>query len=383
MMTMQFKRWPPTRLNETANIGCDGFVLPLVLVVLAVLSLALWSAVSVFEFATRNIRDLRDDVRFEMTSSTLEARLGYLMLTEPIGPAGLRVGGERVTRDQALGVTPLTEAQMSRLLPNYLYLDGRPYQSPENSADSANADPGIVIRLQDRSGLINMNAQDEAAFSRMLLALDIDKNDAQGMAATLVDYTDRDQLKRLEGAEKPVYVRQDLPPPLDEPMRAEFEAFNALGWERLNEGERREIAEHSYAALISAPKNVNTASAFALRTWFDLSESQAARILKDREIDPYRSVYEFSARTGIALPESELNSYTIPSSTIRLRIERPGARCRIWEVWVSQPEVVGARPLFFRNREDMTCPRKSAEKQPDGVPSPFPHSPGLLSRGER
>lgn len=365
-----------------------GFILPLVMVALAILSLALWSAVSVFELATRSTGDLREDVEFEIAAAKLEARLSYLLVTEPLGPSGLRLGGYRISRDQVLGLAPLSEAQMSRALPNFLYFDGRDYEPPVFSDRERASLNGVSLQLQDRAGLVNLNAPDETALGRLLALSGIKDKDARRLAATLADYTDRDDLKRLDGAERQAYQSEELPPPRNGPMRNVNDAFNALGWNTVTGPQRVTIVENAYVGPSAAPKNVNTATSLTLRSWFGLSAAQAARVIEMRTSDPFRSLYEFTGRTGLAVAESELNNYTVPAATVRVRLKRPGPRCRVYEVWISQSEGADSRPLFIRSRSDKSCVGQTSatqdgENQPDGVPIPFPDSPGLFPPGDR
>lgn len=365
-----------------------GFILPLVLVALAMMSLALWSAVSVFELATRNTQDLRDDVRLEIAVTNIEARLGYLMTTQPIGPAGLRLGGYRISSAQAIGMAPLTEEQLSAGLPDYLYLDGRTYMPPLLSKNDPTLPDKLTVQLQDRAGLVNLNSQDEAMLQRMLSDLQVDAKAARRLSGALLDYTDRDDFKRLEGAEREAYERESLPPPRNEPLRNQRDAFNALGWSDLDADVRDEILNNTYVGPAGAPKNVNTASVLSLKSWFDLSPTQIERIMKSRLTLPFRSLDEFAIRSGLPIVESELNSYTLPSATVRLKVQRSGPRCRLFEVWLSQSNGTSSRPLFFGTRTDMSCPaskgaRNSTETKPNAEVVPFPDLPNLFPAGSR
>ncbi len=348
--------------------GQDGFVLPLVLVTVAIVALALWSAVSVLDVATRNVRDLRENLALEVAAASVEARLGYVVAVEPIGANALRVGGMRITREQMMGFVPVNEANFRRRPSMEVVLDGRPYRLPQTPDWPQRVPEGLVISLQDRAGLVNLNSLDEQMLERALRVLGVDQRRSRSLAARLADFTDTDIFRRLEGAEKDVYERVGLPPPPDAPMRRASEAFGVLGWaEELTAEQRAILEQNSYAGPRFSQMNVNTARPDALKAWFDLDDTQTRQALRMREVEPFLSIFDFNAIVGSNAPFNELNSYTRPADTLRMTIERGGPRCRMRQVWVTHAQVGASQPLFFSNRQDMSCPPVVRGLEPDPI----------------
>src|ERR1019366_6193309 len=99
-------------------------------------------------------------------------------------------------------------------------LDDRPYLG---SGDD-------IVRLQDNRGLLNVNFLEQSMMARLLgqLGVPIEKRDA--MIDTLLDYTDSDDLRRLNGAEKSEYAALGLPPPPNDWLASPYQLRNIIGW---------------------------------------------------------------------------------------------------------------------------------------------------------
>lgn len=72
---------------------------------------------------------------------------------------------------------------------------------------------GAGVRLQDLRGLLPLNAPVRAPLVVLLQQHGMSANRADAMVDVLEDYIDTDNLKRLNGAEKPEYEALGLPPP--------------------------------------------------------------------------------------------------------------------------------------------------------------------------
>lgn len=99
-------------------------------------------------------------------------------------------------------------------------LDDRPYRGSGED----------IVRLQDNRGLLNVNFMEPSMLSRLLgqLGVPVEKRDA--MLDTLLDYTDNDDLRRLNGAETAEYAALGLPPPPNDWLSIPHQLKNIIGW---------------------------------------------------------------------------------------------------------------------------------------------------------
>ena len=178
----------------------------------------------------------------------------YLLLTEPFGRKGLRIGGTRVLA--APGRAPNTEYFD---FVSQMFADGRPYRWRE-----AEPAPAYLAHLQDEAGLLNFGDGDPFRLSRLLQQAGLSQDDADQLVSELLDY--------------------NAEPPPHEPIRRLAELYSLpSGRGLITDKAWRYIDTHSAIHRDSTNMNINTASRDVLRAWFDLTESQLDQALKDRE----------------------------------------------------------------------------------------------------
>jgi len=188
-----------------------GFILPIVMVALAVISLSIWAALSALESTRKDLSDLRADIRLQRAALVAEARVAYLLATEPLGAAGLRQGARRFRFEDGLVANPEGNRSVDPLA-NVLRFDNRAYVMPVWN------DVLAEVRLQDEAGLLNLNVTDAVALERLLRNHEVDERAARELVAALHDFIDADDLKRLNGAEATEYERAGLTPPPNRPL---------------------------------------------------------------------------------------------------------------------------------------------------------------------
>ena len=98
--------------------------------------------------------------------------------------------------------------------------DDTPYQTDANS----------TISLQDHGGLIDLNTVNGELLTRFLIGCGIPGDKAPSLIDALADYTDSDNLQRLNGAERDTYTAQGKPPPRNSPLLSEAEIWDVYGW---------------------------------------------------------------------------------------------------------------------------------------------------------
>lgn len=187
-------------------------------------------------------------------------------------------------------------------------LDNRAYRGLSNT----------VLRLQDNRGLLNLNFADDGRLRRLLGLLDIPAEQRGHLIDTLRDFTDANDLHRLNGAEKQEYLAQNLPPPLNDDLRTPWEARRIIGWRdspQLWQNERLiELTSTSQCVGI----NPDTAPAEILATMPGISQEMAQVIITRRQLSPLTNVGQLAATTGMPPSQFDDSINFLPSHCIRI-----------------------------------------------------------------
>ncbi|MBI1392944.1 MAG: hypothetical protein GC152_09415 [Alphaproteobacteria bacterium] len=352
-----------------------GFILPVVMVALAVISLSIWAALSALESTRKDLSDLRADIRLQRTALVAEARVAYLLATEPLGAAGLRQGARRYRISDEFSAASESSEPVDPLA-NVLRFDNRAYEM------SLGSDTVAEVRLQDEAGLLNLNILDQVALERLLRNLGAKEEAARQLAATLHDFIDADDLKRLNGAEASEYERAGQMPPPNRDLNQVSEAFSAFGWSsELPAGAAGRLAELTSTASATTPFNLNTAPQDVLRAWFDLTEDEAATVIRARETSLLVGPTSLTSLTGRPAQPSDFRLYAFPGRSIRLSVRlvnEPRGATHI--SWIRLAEAGDIYPYFVLGPEIDNPSSKFAERaneqDEDTPPRPFPFPVG-------
>lgn len=156
-----------------------GYALILVLASLAVVTLVASYFASRVDQLRRQVQSLQTFALGQLQASdALEVALHHVA-TRPGGPRGFGLGAELV------------------------HADGRPYTW----------DGDALVAVRDQRGLLSVHETDATALRRLVRALGASPAEADALVDVLQDYTDTDDLKRLNGAESQDYARLGLPRP--------------------------------------------------------------------------------------------------------------------------------------------------------------------------
>ncbi|MGM9484153.1 hypothetical protein ACS5PN_23370 [Roseateles sp. NT4] len=103
-------------------------------------------------------------------------------------------------------------------------LDGRPYLSRS----------GAVVHYTDAGALLGLRRASRLEIYQLLVALGLtDLGQVDRLTDALLDYTDKDDLQRLNGAEAPEYFAAKLPPPRNGRLLTPAELHRLVGWRDL------------------------------------------------------------------------------------------------------------------------------------------------------
>lgn len=345
--------------------GSRGYVLPLVAVAVALLSLALWAALRVHADQNRRLRLLREQLALETAAFTAEARIAHLALTEPIGRRAVVVGGARLEGGRM---------QAAVGSPRELVLDGRPYAAPTPRGT-------LVVRAQDEAGLLNLNSADDAALAGALIAVGVAEPQARRLGGALADFTDPDDLRRLNGAEAAEYRRARRPGPANRPLLEPAAAAAALGWtEALTPAQQGALFAMAAAAPPERALNLNTAPPAVLKAWLGLDDRAAALVVERREQQTLQSVADIAKLTGFT-PRPDAAVGGLPSRRLRLTFRfQDGPSGRVYQSRLVVAPDGADRPFYWRRTAGPTGrPAATEGRDGDGGVERLPHSPALLA----
>lgn len=346
--------------------GEGGFVLPLLLVVVALLGLSLMSVADALAQSRLRLERQIAQSRLEVSGATAEARLGFLLLTEPLGQRGIRVGGDRLDASGMLAPPPSALRSAAGRQVQELIFDGRLYRLDLSKRYS------VELRVQDEAGLLNLNSGDEAAVGRLLERAGMPGGRARSLAASLADFVDGDDLRRLHGAERATYRRAGMEGPRNLLLRNPRTASGAYGWEKtVSARQARAIFDATTALPASQALNVNTAPVEVLEAVLGVDGRGAERIAEERENRALQSLDDATSVTGIPLAGGTTRIAGLPARHMRLQVRlvdrrRPEIRFG-YETRLSVAPPEDDAPLYFRPPGLVRpIPAKT------GKPEPFP-----------
>lgn len=285
------------------NGARGGYISFVAAITVAVLALAVLMFARAQSSLGPALRRLDTQIRLETAAQTAEARVAYLLATEPLSGAAIVVGGERGLAP-AEQVAPSQRRSASGASIEQVALDGRPYSLGDAS-----------VSIQDESGLLNLNTLDERAVAALLARSGADIGVEASLAATLADYIDEDGLRRPGGAERGDYR---VGAPLNLAIRSPRSALNALGWRETLGAQARETLFSLASSRSDSGLNVNTAPAVVLEAALGASPSQARAIEMQRHTQLFRASEEIEAVLGIATNAD--GAQPIVASTGRIRL---------------------------------------------------------------
>ncbi len=339
-----------------------GFVLPAVLVVTSVVTLIFLVAITALATLTREAGLARARVAFTQQAMIAEARLAYLSATERVYPAGILldappVPGEFETLDPEREAAFVAATANATRLP----FDNRPYRFGAS----------MIVRMQDQAGLVNLSRVSQDGLRRLLDRLKVSPSDARSLEAALADYSDVDDLRNANGAERADYPA-DTDGPANRPLRLVDEFLNVKGArEAVDLATWRELRPILAADAVSFQTNINTAGLDALQILFGMTETQARATIRGREVQPFYSLEQAAADTGAALAIDPEVVAVYPSGRIIYTMEDRLSRWTYTGRLTLTPTNV-ERPFWI----DRTEFSEARRPDPDPVNAPeFPAAP--------
>ncbi|MDX2225455.1 MAG: type II secretion system protein GspK [Rhodospirillaceae bacterium] len=283
----------PGYSSNCSGTRTAGFVLPLVLWIIAGLGLVVAAVSAWVSTAVSNAQALRDKVDVQLAVADVRNELIFLLATRPFSGRGLEIGGDLELPDAADIDAIMVGNFSSRLA---LAFDGRPY--------AVQSYPDLVIRLQDGRGLLQLNALDPRALDELLAQFDLPETQRNRMIDTLRDYVDEDDLNRLAGAEERDYRLAGLRAPPNQALLTPYQARDVMSWSGVSQLWAEDLQGPLLTTCQSTGFNPNTAPERILRAALPRVTEEGARSIVERRRDKsLRNQREVGAAAGTSLIE--------------------------------------------------------------------------------
>lgn len=237
---------------------------------------------------------------------------------------------------------------------NAMWLDDSPYRGTGED----------IVRLQDHRGLVNLNRPDAGLLFRLLGQFGVPIEYRDRMLDTLLDYTDADDLHRLNGAESREYAGLGLPAPPNDWLSSPYQARNIIGWR-----DREELwKDGRFLRVVMASRvsifNPNTAPREVIASQPGSSLEIADIVMKERRNAPLATLNLLAALTGQSLANIEDYSLT-PGNSVRITLYRKGMPWMFVygitftptsELWPWRVDYHARTPLPYVHADDIEFP---------------------------
>lgn len=256
---------------------------------------------------------LQDRLKAHIAIQNAENEVAFRMLSGFFSVRGLELpqgveGNAARAPDAALG------GYQAAVGTPYIALDGRPYR-----LDST------IVRLQDDRGLYNLGHPDQTILGNLLGRYGVAYPDRGRLIDRLLDYMQKSDLHRLNGASAADYERAGKPVPRGEPLLTPWEPLRVLSWD-------------AYPALWRGPTklpnltttgnlvqiNPNTAPEPILASLPGMDERAAERVVRYRQRFIMRNVGDLDLAAGVAVGVDPMSLMFFPSASLELTIEAAG-----------------------------------------------------------
>ncbi len=341
----------------------QGFVMPAVLTVVAVVTLVFLVVILSLDSLTEEARSAREDIRFREAALTAEAEVAWLMSTEPLSEQAIAIGRRRASLEETYGSgvadlgVPTAE----------LRLDGRPYRLPDGPIPGT----ALTVQVQDGGGLANLNTLDPIQARRFFEVLGLPQSEAARFADRLTDYLDADDFRQPSGAEIDDYVREGAGRPQNGGLSRVEEISGLLGFhEAVERGRFRALRDHLTADPTTFAFNINTMTPEAMVILFGAAPERAVAAAERRAAGPFTTFAEFAAVAGVPDTSSYEVSTTFPTGRVALKAldRRRGIAYRS-RITVSPSD--REKPVWVEDRS--FTPMTAAERRTEPADAePFP-----------
>ncbi len=331
---------PKTQQNQ-------GFALIAVLGLLMVLSLV---AAFVADYAERRLEQtfqLRQQLQSQLDTDATLATLLHIVATRPLVQNAYLL--------QTPPATPTNSDPFTRAMPDldinqlpHLTVEGRRYQGLGNS----------TFTLQDEGSLLSLLDPDRERWTQLFAQNGLTPQQAERFLDQLQDYTDKDDLRRLNGATSSDYTSQGRQPPPQRLMISPGEVFNLLDGPALHK------QMLNILPLITTRSgqlhNINTAPSAVLQTIPGVDPQLAEALVRERQNRPFTDLADANQRLGRIIPLDALAMPSQASPYMRIALWADAGTCR-QQIWLGLSSTPNSRrapweiDYFFTLDNEQPC----------------------------
>lgn len=315
-----------------------GFALIAVLGLLMILSLVATFIANYAEQRIEQAQQLRVRMQSQLDGDANVATLLHIIATRPL-VLNAYLLQQPATLEADLDISPLAR----------ISLDGVRYQGVGQSAFS----------LQDEGSLLSLLDPDRERWTNLFRQQGLQPQEAERFLDQLQDYTDQDDLRRLNGASSSDYRSQGLAPPPQRLMISPGQIFNLLDAIKL---EPQLQAMLTLATTRSGQlHNLNTMPKAVLQSIPGIDEALAQGLIDARQKKPFNDLSDANARTGRIIPLDPLGIPSLASAYVRIRIWPNAQSCR-QSIWLGISSTPGSSQTpwdidySFAFDHDQPCP---------------------------
>ena len=216
-----------SKKKSFAKKRSDGFVLPYVLVVIAILAVAGTIAATRLQNTTQTLSAVQAKTKTERMMEAAEATAVFALLGGNRVPGGYDVNPNSPVQTEfgPMGING------QRLDPKTAAAIPKDFWSAAGGLRRVDTPSGpVIVMLQDTTGLPSLTKPMARPLRNVLIYAGASPREVDDLAASLADYIDIDNKKRFGGAERSDYMLKKLPPPTNSPLRSYAELASINGW---------------------------------------------------------------------------------------------------------------------------------------------------------
>ena len=293
-----------------------GFALIAVLGLLMLLSLVAAFISNYAEQRLEQTYQLQEQLQSQLDRDATLATLLHVIATRPLMQNAYLL---RNPQGQARnGFDPFSNSPATLQLSDdpHLLVEGARYRGVGNS----------VFSMQDEGPLLSLLEPDRQRWTRFFAQHGLSPQQAERFLDQLQDYTDKDDMRRLNGATSGDYLREGLQVPPQRLMISPGQIFNLLDAAAL----RPQLqAMLPYVTARSGQlNNLNTAPAAVLQSVPGIDAELAEAIVSERRKGAYADLADANARLGRIIPLDPLGVPSQASPFLRIQLWRQVADCR-------------------------------------------------------
>lgn len=212
---------------DAAHIKDAGFVLPYVLVVIAILAMAGAIAATRLQNTTQTLASISAQSRTDRMMDNAEQVTTFALLAANPVLDGYDLNPESPVRSE-FGPMTLDGRRMDPRTAEAIIPDIWPVSGGVRQVQTS--DGPVIVVLQDVSGLPSLNTPLQAGLDQLLIQAGAEPREANQLVRRLADYVDADSIRRLDGAEARDYSLRRMTPPTNSPLRSYNELSQVMGW---------------------------------------------------------------------------------------------------------------------------------------------------------